>query len=131
MREAKFASIKLTSGEEIVCYIINVIDFGDTTSLVIKNPLKLEYSKRLRRSYKFTPWILFTTLKTFDIPSINIISICPIEDDDLEKEHAPFFTDDDDDKPKLPEDTKKDPSIGYLGSVDEFKKMLERIYKAL
>lgn len=130
MREAKFASIKLTSGEEIVCYIINVIDFGDTTSVVIKNPLKLEYSKRLRRSYKFSPWILFTTLKTFDIPSTNIISICPIDDDELEREHSDFF-DDDDDQKKLPENTKKDPTIGYVGSVDEYKKMLERIYKTL
>ncbi len=131
MREAKFASIKLSSGEEIVCYIVNVIDFGDTTSVVVKNPLKLEYSKRLRRSYKFSPWILFTTLKTFDIPSNNIISICPIDDKDLEKEHSGFFDGDDDDQKKLPESTKKDPTIGYVGSVDEYKKLLERIYKTL
>jgi len=130
MREAKFASIKLTSGEEIVCYIINVIDFGDTTSVVIKNPLKLEYSKRLRRSYKFSPWILFTTLKTFDVPSNNIISICPIEDDDLKQEHSGFFEGDEEQK-KLPDNTKKDPTIGYVGSVDEYKKLLERIYKSL
>lgn len=131
MREAKFASLKLASGEEIVCYIIDLLDFGDTTSVVIKHPLKLEYGKRLRKSYKFSPWILFTTLKTFDIPSTHIISVCPIDDKDLEKEHSSFFEEDDDDVLMLPKDTKKDPTIGYVGSVEEYKRLLERIYKSL
>ena len=126
MEETKFASLKLVSGEELICYVLELINFGDSTSLVIKDPLKVEETKRQRKTYKLSPWIMFTNLTTFDIPSVNVLSMSKLDNIELQREHAQYFS-----NRYLLEPTKKDPTIGYVGSVKEYKKMLEDIYKNL
>ncbi len=93
MNEVRLASIKLDSGEEIICYVLDVVDRGLNRNLVIKDPLKVEYVENTRKkAYKFTPWFLLTTSREHEIDMNKIFAITGVYDEEVKKNTLNHFT---------------------------------------
>ena len=142
----RLASIKLLTGEEILAEIIEFHSDDEFSSLVIKNPVKVELNnskRKLKKDYKLSPWMVFSETIEHELAIINIVAMTAILDDEVEDEYLKFIG-----KKLLPEQRKElrekplyKPSedsveeklfsqeYGYLGSVKEFKEKLEEIYK--
>lgn len=141
----RLASIKLLSGEEILTEVIEFNQDEEFSSLVVKNPVKVELNtskRKLKKDFKLSRWMVFTNTVEHEISVINIIAMTAILDKEIEQEYLKFVGDDnlDMDTPKLlekpahrqvMEDVEKELSqeYGYLGSVKEFKNKLEEIFK--
>lgn len=126
MNELKFASIKLISGEEILCYILDVIEYPEhNTHIIIRDPLKVQYVENKRKGsakYSLIPWIHFTTKREHELDIGKVFDMCLVEDDEAREYHSRYF------HKQLTEQSQK-PKNGYVGSVNDFKKKLEHIYK--
>lgn len=122
--EIRLAAIKLDSGEEIICYVVDAVDRGLTKHLVIRDPLKVEYVHTGRKSYKFSPWFLFATSREHEIDMNKIFAINGVYDDDVKEDYTKTF------HLQLKGfngDVKG--TSGYVGSVNKFRKLLEKLYK--
>ena len=124
---AKFASIKLITGEELLCYVLDVYTENEHTYIHIKNPLLVSHSERRRSSsrkyYKLSPWKIFTDSHEYELDATSILAVSAVRDVALQKEHSTHFLKE---RPQL--QSKQDENLGYIGSVEEFKKSLEKIY---
>ena len=142
----RLASIKLLSGEEILTEVIEFNQEKEFSSLVVKNPVKVELNtskRKLKKDFKLSRWMVFTNTVEHEISVINIIAMTAILDKEIEQEYLKFVSGDENlklDPPKLlekpahkqvMEDIEKELSqeYGYLGSVKEFKNKLEEIFK--
>ena len=141
----RLASIKLLSGEEILTEVIEFNQDEEFSSLVVKNPVKVELNtskRKLKKDFKLSRWMVFTNTVEHEISVINIIAMTAILDKEIEQEYLKFVGDDNLsmdttkllEKPahkQVMEDVEKELSqeYGYLGSVKEFKNKLEEIFK--
>ncbi len=127
MTEVKLAAIKLISGEEIICYVLDIIDSDHYSTILIRDPLKVEFNdgRRSKKNYKLSPWFLFSTSREHEIDLGKIMGISKIEDTDLRSEYTRYFA-----RILAPaiDDTKSD-TEGYLGSVQDTREILEKLYK--
>jgi hypothetical protein len=128
MTDVKLASIKLISGEEIICYVIDIIESDHYSTILIRDPMKIEYvegRRKLKSSYKLVPWFLFANTREHEIDLSKIMGISKVENEELRVESTTHFH------------AQLEPSIhhyktnseGYVGSVTEFRELLEKIYK--
>ena len=127
MTEVKLAAIKLISGEEIICYVLDIIDSDHYSTILIRDPLKVEFTdgRRSKKSYKLTPWFLFSSTREHEIDLGKIMGISKIEDTDLRSEYTRYFH-----RILTPSiDDTKPSTEGYLGSVQETRELLEKLYK--
>ena len=129
MNEVKLAAIKLISGEEIICYVLDIIDTDHYSTILIRDPMKIEYidgtRRKSRKNYRLLPWFLFSTTREHEIDLSKVMGISKVEDEDLRVEytrhtHAQL-------KPTI--DYSKSNSEGYLGSVEKYRDVLEKLYK--
>jgi len=128
MEEDFLATIKLVSGEEIVakvCYL------PDEDKILLENPLQVEKAKTKKGSTDVTGFTLVEWITaTFDDMFV------------LRKEHILTMTETDSkiedfynkmlnrlNSGSLIENKKFSQRMGYLGSVKDMKKTLEKIYK--
>ena len=141
----RLASIKLLTGEEILTEVIEFNQDEEFSSLVVKNPVKVELNtskRKLKKDFKLSRWMVFTNTVEHEISVINIIAMTAILDKDIEDEYLKFIGEEPIKKePKgllekpahrqVMEDIEKEltQEYGYLGSVKEFKQKLEEIYK--
>jgi len=131
----RLASIKLISGEEILAEVMDYIEEEEFSSILIRNPIKVELSstRKSRKEYKLSPWIVFNKAEIHEINIKNIIGMCSVKDEDVLDEYDSFFTKKLNPGPKLkrktPRNEKFNEEYGYLGSVKEFRDQLERLYK--
>jgi penicillin-binding protein-related factor A (putative recombinase) len=131
MEEEFYSTIKLTTGEEIVakvCYLAN------EKQLLIENPKKVEPIKHRRNGetvegFVLVDWIHSTYDQMYIISMDRIITMSEL-DKRIERYYLATI-----DGSELTEDQGKIPAsklnqkMGYLGSVNEMKKTLEKIYK--
>ena len=128
MTEVKLAAIKLISGEEIICYVLDIIDGDQYSTILIKDPLKVEYTdgrRKTKKNYKLTPWFLFSSTREHEIDLGKIMGIAKIDDTDLRAEYTRYFH-------HILEaaiDETKPNTEGYLGSVECTREKLEKLYK--
>ena len=127
MEEKKVASIKLVSGEEIICTLLSISKDGPYTIVTIKDPVRIDIRDRRRnKSYTLTDWLMFRNDGMHDIEVSKIITVNQIDDIELLHSYDNYF------KNALnapkPRASKK---IGFLGNVNDYKKTLEKIYKDL
>ena len=141
----RLASIKLLSGEEILTEVLEFNQDDEFSSLVVRNPVKVELNtskRKLKKDFKLSRWMVFTNTVEHEISVINIIAMTAILDREVEEEYLKFIGEDfvKDEPKKLLEkpahrqvmehiDNEFSQENGYLGSVKEFKQKLEEIYK--
>ena len=126
----KICSIKLVSGEEIVCSVLEIMEFDTYTSVAIHNPLKISFRNSSRKNsakaeYKFSPWLVVDKSDLMELNLNKIITICEVEDFDILYDYKSQF------KQKLmPKPIRQfKKEMGFVGSVEDFRKTLEKLYK--
>jgi hypothetical protein len=131
MEEEFFSTIKLTTGEEIVakvCYM------PDENQLLIENPKKVEPIKQRRNGemiegFVLVDWIHSTYDQMFVLSMDRVITMS-----ELDKRIERYYLSTVDGSDEQEDQGRVQPShlnekMGYLGSVSEMKKKLEKIYK--
>lgn len=131
MEEEFYSTIKLTTGEEIVakvCYLAN------ENHLLIENPKKVEPIKHRRNGetvdgFILVDWIHSTYDQMYVISMERIITMSEL-DKRIERYYLASVdgSSTTEDQGKVPA-SKLNQKMGYLGSVNEMKKTLEKIYK--
>lgn len=126
----KICSIKLVSGEEIVCTVIEVLDFDSHTSVAIYNPLKITQRSSSRKSpndilFKFSPWLIVDKSDIHEINLNKIITICEVLDYEIIYEYNREFQKQLNSTPVR--NFKR--QLGFIGSTEDYKKILEKLYR--
>tara|TARA_B100000902_G_scaffold390805_1_gene440381 strand:- start:6898 stop:7308 length:411 start_codon:yes stop_codon:yes gene_type:complete len=134
MEEEFFSTIKLISGEEIVAKVSYV---KEDNCLFLFKPMKVEMvkHKRLGQSvdgFVLHEWIHSTYDDSFIISMDKVLTMTEL-DKRVERYYLTITdessTDDSNDEPGRVTPSKLSTSMGYLGSINETKKTLEKIYK--
>ena len=125
-----YASLKLTSGEEILALVM-VDNSGVPEDIVVSNPVVCEEIRssgtNIPMGYKFEPWMKLTDDDTFviSLKKVITISISQINSTELINtykdlvEHGFKAT-----NPDLTKD------MGYINSVSKARDILEKLYKS-
>lgn len=127
MEEEFYATIKLSSGEEIVskvCYMT------DEDSLLLDNPLLVEKvsQKRLGKNiegFSLKEWISSSYDDMFIIEMNNVVTISELDERILAYYIMSLNKLDSDEEPTNNSLSKE---MGYLGSVEDTKKKLESLF---
>ena len=101
MEEQKLAAIKLTTSEEIICYVVDMIDHGTNKTLIIRDPMKVEYvesnpgrspsgrSVRKRtKNYSLSPWFILSRDREHEIDLDIVLGISAIHDEEVLTEYT-------------------------------------------
>jgi hypothetical protein len=131
MEEEFFSTIKLTTGEEIVakvCYM------AEENHLLIENPKKVEPIKQRRNGefiegFVLVDWIHSTYDNMFVLSMDRVITMSEL-DKRIERYYLSTVegNSNDEEQGRVPS-SQLNQKMGYLGSVNEMKKTLEKIYK--
>lgn len=132
------SSIKLVSGEEIICKCIVTEDDG-ISIVYIQDPVCVLMTRKdlgngkIAQSIGFEKWMRFSDEDFYIIPESSIISIAPIS-----KQMQMYYTmhinqDKDIDSQTLSNKYKINPNeeMGLLGNIKDTRKRLEKIFKEL
>ena len=128
MTKDKIAAVKLITGEEIICNLIELETEGSYTILHFSNPLRIQLRERRRsKTYALEPWLCIKNNFIHSIDISKIITVYEINDDEVLNDYYAFFRTKLDLKPK-PKRIKSGNKIGYVGNINDFKNTLEKLY---
>ena len=123
-----YASLKLTSGEEILALVM-VDNHGVPENLVVSNPVVCQEIRssgtNIPMGYKFEPWMKLTDDDTFIISLEKIITISQINSNELIDTYNDLVKHGF--KATNPDLTK---DMGYISSVSKARDILEKLYKS-
>ena len=130
MEEEFYSTIKLVTGEEIVskvCYL------EDEQSLLLENPKKVMEIKQRKNGeivegFVLVDWIHSTYENMFVLPMERVLTMSEL-DKRIEKYYLSIVEGKDEEDTGKVETSKLNQRMVYLGSVNEMKKTLEKIYK--
>ena len=134
MEEEFIATIKLTTGEELIS---KVSYMPDDDSLVLENPMQVlaidQQKKNIRiAGFALTEWIHSTFDHMFVLPKQHVLTMTEIEDEKIQnfynvtvQKHIVELTTFKESQQSM-EFTR---DMGKLGSVQNTKKLLEDLYK--
>lgn len=128
MEEEFYAIIKLVSGEEILSKVCPSQE-EDKLLLVLDNPIVIEKLtvKQWNADFiKVVPWIKNSNEDLFIINFDSVITIIETNDTELVKIHQKYSKDKNKTSRKV-EPTKK---MGYVSSIKEARRILEKIYRS-
>ncbi len=126
MDEEFYAVIKLVSGEEILSKV-SPCEEEDRILLILDNPVVMNQItiKHLNVSaLKVEPWLKLTTDSMFIMNMDKVITMTEIKDQGVIKIYKKFLRD----KNRSSQKIKVTSNMGYLTSVKEARKFLEKLY---
>jgi hypothetical protein len=128
MEEDFYATLKLKNGEEIFAKVLPNDDNGNVT-LIITNPIVVSEIKTRGTvsGYKIEPWLKTTTEDMFILSMSDILLVSENNDIEMIEMYQKYLI-------KYSDKVKNKTSVvsremGYISSVTEAKKLLEKIYK--
>ena len=127
MEEDFYAVIKLISGEEIFS-IVCPSEEDERTMLILNNPVTIEVivMKQIgMQGYKIDPWLKFADDDTFLLSMDKVLTISEVRDPETIEMYHKFLRQQENKNSKNPLSAE----MGYLSSVSEARKRLEKIYK--
>lgn len=130
MEEDFYATIKLTTGEEIFGRVL-VANENNSTLLMISNPVVITEIKTKRATgYKFEPWLKTTNEDLYIINMNSVVTIIENDDAEIHKMHDFFANQLNITKQitNINNSSKVSRKMGYISSIDDAKKLLEKIY---
>jgi|TARA_B100000073_G_scaffold299683_1_gene265724 hypothetical protein len=130
MEEEFYSTIKLVTGEEIVakvCYM------EEENSLLLENPKKVTEIKQRKNGetvdgFVLVDWIHSTYESMFVLPMERVLTMSEL-DKRIERYYLSIVEGDDEEEIGKVQPSNLNQRMGYLGSVSEMKKTLEKIYK--
>ena len=127
------AAIKLVSGEEIFALISIDENDGDPI-ILLQNPVIMKVLENSHGTYvKVKPWMDIATDDLYVLKLDKIITMSEVSDKKVIGFYEKYLEDDDDDDfiTNEPNKVKISGKMGYVSSVDEARKKLERIFKGI
>lgn len=130
MEDEFYSTIKLVTGEEIVakvCYM------EEEHSLLLENPKKVTEIKQRKNGetvegFVLVDWIHSTYENMFVLPMERVLTMSEL-DKRIERYYLSIIDGNDEEDIGKVQPSKLNQRMGYLGSVKEMKKTLEKIYK--
>lgn len=122
-----YAIIKLVSGEEIFSKVCPCEE-EDRILLILENPIVIEksYLKKFNLPIlKISSWIKLSDEDIFVINMENVITITETNDTHLIEIHEQYSTNKNE---KFPNQFKATSNMGYVSSVSDARKSLEKIF---
>ena len=130
MTDGKIASLKLISGEELICTLISIDDGDIYTTLSFSNPLRIQLGdRRKNKQYTLEPWLCLKNDTVHSIDITKIITVHEITDDEVLDEYVSYYRKKLNLIPKPRRAAAGITKIGYVGNTEDFKSVLERLYK--
>jgi len=128
MEDDFYGTIKLKSGEEIFTKVAPCFE-ENKTILLITNPITLQAinGPRGMTGYKLEPWLKTTKEDMFVIDMDNVMTISESKDIEMIMMYQDYVRAADDKNPT--NQSKINRRMGYLGSVNDTKELLEKIFK--
>jgi hypothetical protein len=132
MGEEFYAIIKLVSGEEILSLVLVDENDGDPV-LVLQNPVTMKTYNNQQGTYlKVKPWIELSDDDFFIVKLDKIITMTETKDKRLLDIYNNYIEDNDSIDVYNPSGQVKPSSkMGYVSSVEDARKSLEKIFKGL
>jgi hypothetical protein len=132
MGDEFYAIIKLVSGEEILSLVLIDDNDGDPV-LVLQNPVTMKtYNNQHGIYLKVKPWMELSDDDFFIVKLDRIITMTETQDKRILDIYNNYIEDDDSIDVYNPSGQVKPSSkMGYLSSVEDARKSLERIFKGL
>lgn len=130
MEDEFYSTIKLVTGEEIVakvCYM------EEEHSLLLENPKKVTEIKQRKNGetvegFVLVDWIHSTYENMFVLPMERVLTMSEL-DKRIERYYLSIVDGNNEEDIGKVQPSKLNQRMGYLGSVKEMKKTLEKIYK--
>tara|TARA_R100000388_G_scaffold31507_1_gene24638 strand:+ start:289 stop:690 length:402 start_codon:yes stop_codon:yes gene_type:complete len=129
MGEEFHAVLKLVSGEEIFSLIV-VDENDEDTIIVLQNPVIMSVNSNHGGTYiKVKPWLEIPNEDIYMIKLDKVITMTESKDKKLIDLYNHYLNDES--MCIYPQDgfTKPDSSMGYISSVDDARKKLEKLFK--
>jgi hypothetical protein len=132
MGEEFYAIIKLISGEEILSLIMVDENDGDPI-IVLQNPVIMELIDKKEICYvKVRPWMELPSDDFFMIKLDKVITMTETTDRKLIDVYTKYLNNDDSiDVYKSNGEVKVSNTMGYISSVEDARKKLEKLYKGI
>ena len=127
MEDDFYATIKLKTGEEIFAKI-TYIEEDERTLLLLENPITIEKIKNRGgiEGYKVEPWIKTSKDELFVINMDDVMTLSESKDLETITMHQTFSMQQNGYYEKK---TKLDRKMGYISTLSEAKKSLEKLFK--
>jgi len=130
MSDYKIASLKLISGEELICTLLNLEQGEEYTTVSFKDPVRISLQDRRKtKKYSLEPWLCIKNNIVHTIDITKILTVYEVTDINILNDYSEFF----DRKSKLSARPKRkfnsSTKIGYIGNTNDFKNSLEKLYK--
>jgi len=127
MEEDFYATLKFKNGEEIFAKVA-ASEEENRTMLVIHNPVLVSEIKGKNGllGYKVEPWLKTTREDMFIINMDNILTLSESQDVEMIMMHQNFVRDSAADAKNH---SKLNRRMGYLGTVNDTKEILEKLFK--
>ena len=130
MDDGKIASIKLITGEELICMLLGIEKDGNYTVLSFTNPLRIQLRDRRRnKKYSLEPWLCVKNDSIHCIDVTKIITVYEITDSILLDDYNSYYRKKLNLIAKPKRSVKSTNKIGYVGNITDFKNTLEKLYK--
>jgi len=133
MGDEFYAAMKLVSGEEIFA-LISVDENDGDPILLLQNPVIMKVLESPHGTYvKVKPWMDIPSDDMFVLKLDKIITMSEVNDKKVIGFYEKYLRDDEDDLNDFMEPNKVNISskMGYLSSVDDARKRLEKIFKGI
>ncbi len=136
MGEEFYSSIKLVTGEEIFSLISVDENDGDPV-VVLQNPVIMKITHTSTGSFlKIKPWMEIPGDDFFIVKLDRIITMTEVKDKNVIKMYNRYLEDDDNDIDLFSSESHDYKSeltnkMGFISTVDDARKKLERIFKGL
>ena len=128
MEEDFYASLKLIQGEEVFARVC-ACDEDNRTLLLLHNPVKVQQvtlpGANITAGYKVEPWLKTSNEDMMVLDMKNIMTMVECNDLEMISIHQRYVEE------SAEEGTRSriDRSMGYISSVADAKKMLEKLYQ--
>ena len=127
MEDDFYATLKFKNGVEIFAKVA-ASEEDNRTMLVVHNPVLVSEIKGRNgiMGYKVEPWLKTTREDMFIINMDNILTLSESSDVEMIMMHQNFVRDSEDDAKNR---SKLSRRMGYLGTVNDTKEILEKLFK--
>ena len=127
MEDDFYATLKFKNGEEIFARIA-ASEEDNRTMLLVHHPILVSEIKGKKGllGYKVEPWLKTTREDMFIINMDNVLTLSESQDVEMIMMHQNFVRDSSED---MTNHSKINRRMGYLGTVNDTKEILEKIFK--